>query len=169
MLSESQPGGCSLSSSLRTARESRQETERERQRDEQRHVRRERETERKRERDVREETGRQRDSLPEMLPCTFKTPPVCAVNTAVCHMTHSRFDGTHGGVLNVHTAFFLKKNERTRKRSNTHRHTQQDTAQNNHNNTRNPTTTQTTHKHMAHTSHTADWTGDHYHGHCDCC
>ena len=26
----------------------------------------------------------------------------CAVETPVCHMTHARFDDTHGGVLNVH-------------------------------------------------------------------
>ena len=28
---------------------------------------------------------------------------MCAVKTAVCHVKHGRVDGTHGGVLNVHT------------------------------------------------------------------
>ena len=35
--------------------------------------------------------------------CTFNTLPCL---TSVCHVTHGRFDGTHGSVLNVHTGTF---------------------------------------------------------------
>ena len=58
--------------------------------------------------------------------CAFKMLP-CVSSKRPCHIRHGRFDGTHGSVLNVHTALISVQEHTT------------------HNNTHSPTTTRHTH------------------------
>ena len=58
---------------------------------------------------VRVSVGVFRSSLVRLFSCFAEEQPCVSCKRPrvyfppVCHMTHTRFDGTHGGVLNVHT------------------------------------------------------------------
>ena len=88
---------------------------------------------------------RERDTLPETLPCVLsRRSRVCRQNARVTKdtVTQERFESTHGSVFNVHTALFsVQEPRRETTRSGTkcaHTHS---TSRYNHNNTQHHATT----------------------------
>ena len=124
---------------------------------------REKEGRAEREYDKREETYNKNDEretdrntvCPRRSRAYFQNSSVCTVKTR-CHIRHGRFDGTHGSVLNVHTALFVecKNKEEKPQREERNAHTLHSTiqpqqrAQPNHNTSHN--THRHSHTHITH-------------------
>ena len=129
----------------------------------------EREERREEKENERKREGEERAS-DRGLPCV-QNVPVCTFKTkrAFCWYTRTRFEPTHGGVLNLHTGSFSRVSRHTTQHAHTTPHTPTDTHQHTHTNrhtqhtrhhhthkhthTQHCTHTQT-HTHTTHTSHT---------------